>query len=203
MLRGTVYVIDDDAELRASMVALLRAYNAEARAFRQAEDFLEELSLLEPGCVLVDICMEPISGLDLIREMSRRDCFWPVAAITGHGDIPTAVEAVKLGAIEFLQKPWLESELVEILQEGFRLLPERIDRSRQARAARKVLSKLSPREREVFEGVASGKTTKEIAKAMKLSPRTVESYRVQIMSKTGAERVKDLWALNAMLPGKP
>lgn len=202
MLHGTVYVIDDDAELRSSMFALLRAYNAEVRVFRQAEDFLDVLSSLEPGCVIVDICMQPMSGLDLIREMNRRDCFWPIAAITGHGDIPTAVEAVKLGAIEFLQKPWAESELVEILQEGFRLLPERIDRSRQARAARKVLSKLSRREREVFDGVANGRTTKEIAMALKLSPRTVESYRVQVMAKTGAERVQDLWALHAMLPSK-
>ncbi|MCL9997947.1 MAG: response regulator [Erythrobacter sp.] len=195
-------MIDDDAELRSSMFALLRAYNAEVRVFRQAEDFLDVLSSLEPGCVIVDICMQPMSGLDLIREMNRRDCFWPIAAITGHGDIPTAVEAVKLGAIEFLQKPWAESELVEILQEGFRLLPERIDRSRQARAARKVLSKLSRREREVFDGVANGRTTKEIAMALKLSPRTVESYRVQVMAKTGAERVQDLWALHAMLPSK-
>lgn len=202
MLNGTVYVIDDDAELRSSIFALLRAYSAEVRVFRQAEDFLDELSSLEPGCVIVDICMEPMSGLDLIREMNRRDCFWPIAAVTGHGDIPTAVEAVKLGAIEFLQKPWGESELIETLQEGFRLLPERIDRSRQARAARMVLSKLSRREREVFEGVANGKTSKEIAMALKLSPRTVESYRVQVMSKTGAERVQDLWALYAMLPSK-
>lgn len=203
MLHGSVYVIDDDADLRSSLFALLRAYNADVRVFRQAEDFLDELSSLEPGCVLVDICMVPVSGLDLIREMNRRDYFWPVVAITGHGDIPTAVEAVKLGAIEFLQKPWAECELVAILQEGFRLLPERINRSRQARAARKVLSKLSRREREVFEGVANGRTTKEIALALKLSPRTVESYRVQVMSKTGAERVQDLWALHSMLPGKP
>lgn len=200
MVQGTVYVVDDDAELRASLHALLRAHAIEVRPFRLAEDFLAELAVLEPGCVLVDICMEPMSGLELIREMKQRDCYWPLAVITGHGDIATAVEAVKLGAIAFLEKPFAESELLETVEEGFRLLRARIVRSRRARAARMVTAKLSRREREVFDGVAAGKTSKEIAIELKLSPRTVESYRVQVMSKIGAERIQDLWAVSSMLP---
>lgn len=194
-----VYVIDDDREIRSSPVLLLRAQGMNARPFARAEDFLEELPFLEPGCLLLDVRMPGMSGLELLAELRRRDCFWPVVIITGHGEIALAVRAVKLGAIEFLEKPYSDEELQLALGEAFKQLEEATVRSRHARAARQAVSRLSARERQVFDGVVAGRTSKEIAAELKLSPRTIESYRLTMMAKLHADSLHDLLAISSHL----
>ncbi|HYZ47881.1 MAG TPA: response regulator [Sphingomonas sp.] len=192
---SAVYVIDDDRDIRSSLVLLLRASGLAARAFGRGEDFLDELDFLQPGCVLLDLRMPEMSGLELLAELRRRDCHWPVVVITGHGDISLAVRAVKLGAIEFLEKPFGEDELKTALGEAFRRLEEAALKSKHSRAARQALDRLTTRERQVFEGVVRGQTSKEIASNLSLSPRTVESYRLTMMRKLKAQSMYDLLAI--------
>jgi two-component system response regulator FixJ len=196
----TVYIIDDDRDVRTSLVSLLRSHNIVAIPFGTSNDFIQSLVHADPGCMLIDLRMPGLSGIDLIRHLRRLDCYWPSVVITGHGDISVAVEAIKLGAIEFLQKPFSEEELLAAVEEGFRVLPERVVHSRNARAARRVLSDLTPREMDVFRAIAAGDTNKRIAQELQISARTVESYRQQMMTKLGAERTRDVWAISTMLP---
>jgi two-component system response regulator FixJ len=193
--KPAVYIVDDDRAMRSSVVMLLRADGINARAFASAEDFLEELPFLATGCVLLDIRMPGMSGLDLLAELRSRDCHWPVVIITGHGEINLAVRAVKLGAIDFLEKPYSDEDLQSVLEEAFTKLALTKRRSRSARAARQAFAKLSPRERQVFDRVTVGLSNKEVAAELKLSPRTVESYRLTMMAKLGAEGLHDLLAI--------
>lgn len=190
-----VYIIDDDKDVRLSLVMLCRAMDVEVRPFRAGRDFLDELPYLEPGTILVDLRMPDISGLDLLTALRGQDCFWPAAVITGHGDIAAAVEAMKLGAVDFLEKPFTDTELEAVMEECARRVPAAVQLSYRARTKRRMLERLTPREREVFDGVAAGETSKEIAARLVLSPRTVESYRQTMMAKLGAQRLHDLIAL--------
>jgi two-component system response regulator FixJ len=195
--KPAVYIVDDDRAMRSSVVMLLRADGINARAFSSAEDFLEELPFLATGCVLLDIRMPGMSGLDLLAELRRRDCHWPAVIITGHGEINLAVRAIKLGAIDFLEKPYSEEDLQLILDEAFTKLDLATRKSHSARAARQAFAKLSPRERQVFDRVTAGMSNKEVAAELKLSPRTIESYRLTMMAKLGAEGLHDLLAIAA------
>lgn len=187
-----VYIIDDDKDVRFALVVHCRAMEVFARPFVSAADFLDELPYLEPGAVFVDLRMPDLSGLDLLAAMRERDCYWPTVLITGHGDIAAAVQAMKLGAIDFLQKPFPDEDFEAALQACMKRLPDAIQRSLRARASRRSLATLTPREREVMEGVVAGETSKEIAARLGLSHRTVESYRLSMMAKLGAQRLHDL-----------
>jgi two-component system response regulator FixJ len=190
-----IYIINDDSAVRSSLVILLRSLGLQARPFAQAADFIEEVDFLDPGAVLADLRMPGMSSHDLLHELRRRDCFWPAIMMSGHGDIALAVPAMKFGALEFLGKPFADEQLVAALQECSCALRAADLRSRQARVARKALGTLSTRERQVFEGVVGGRTSKEIARELELSPRTVESYRETMMAKLGANSLHDLLAV--------
>ena len=192
---GPVYIVEDDREVRSSLVLLLRSLKAEARPFISAEDFLDELAFLQPGIVLLDLRMPGMSGIELLEAMRERHCFWPAVMMSGHGDISVAVQAIKLGALEFLQKPFEEEDLLAALTESSRQLPSAVAKSRRVKARASMISSLSPREREVLNGVVTGKTSKAIAADLSLSPRTVESYRVTMMAKMGARNLHDLLAM--------
>ena len=187
-----VYIIDDDRDVRRSLVMLSRALEYPARPFQGAADFLEELPFLEPGAILVDLRMPETCGHELLSKLRAIDCFWPAVMITGHGDRSAAVQAMKLGAIDFLQKPFTEEEFEAAVEECARRLPGAIQDSLTARASRRALNSLTHREREVFDGVVSGQTSKEIAARLGISHRTVESYRLNMMAKLGAQRLHDL-----------
>jgi two-component system response regulator FixJ len=189
-----VYIIDDDKDVRLSLVMLCRAMGIEVRPFRAGQDFLDELPFLEAGAILVDLRMPDISGLELLAALRRQDCFWPAAVITGHGDVAAAVQAMKLGAIDFLEKPFTDTDFEAVVEECSRRVPAAVQLSHRARTRRRMLQRLTPREREVFEGVAAGETSKQIAARLALSPRTVESYRQTMMAKLGAQRLHDLLA---------
>ena len=174
---------------------LFRSLEIDARPFASAADFLEELPFLVPGIGLLDLHMERMSGLELLEEMRKRDCYWPVVMMSGHGDIALAVQAIKLGAVDFLQKPFAEEDLIAAIDHSAADLPNAILKSRQIRAERQARQTLSPREEQVLDGVVSGRTSKEIAKGLGLSPRTVESYRVTMMAKLGVQNLRELLAL--------
>jgi two-component system, LuxR family, response regulator FixJ len=190
-----VYIIDDDKAVRFALAMHCRAMEVDARPFASAADFLDEVEFLAPGAVIVDLRMPEISGIDLLAAMRQRDLFWPVIVITGHGDIAAAVQAMKLGAVDFLQKPFSDQDFEEAIRTCAEKLPEGIRQSIRARASRKAMATLSPRERDVLQGVVSGQTSKEIAAQLGLSHRTVESYRVTMMAKLGAQRLHDLLAI--------
>lgn len=194
-----VFVVDDDRSIRTSLVMLLTAQGIEPRPFAEAADVLSELDFLAPGCFLIDLRMPSMSGIDFLEILRERDCLWPAAIMTAHGEIPLAVRAMRLGAIEFLEKPFSAAALEQVLQTAFAQLPEAVARSDRYRAARRVISALSARQLQVFEGVAAGMTSKEIALKHGLSHRTVESYRTDMMVKLGASSLRDLMELKILL----
>ncbi len=194
-----VYVIDDDRGVRTSLVLLLHANGMHSRPFATAQDLLDELDNLAPGVLLIDVRLQAGSGLDLLAELHRRDCYWPAAIMTGHGEIPLAVQAMELGAIAVLEKPFSHQSLSSTVLKGQARLPRAIAKSARFRTARQLGASLSPRQREVFDGVVEGLTSKEIARRHGLSHRTVESYRVDMMNKLGGGNLLDLLELKAAL----
>ncbi|NYH95958.1 two-component system response regulator FixJ [Novosphingobium marinum] len=141
---------------------------------------------------MLDVRMPNLSGIDLLQKLRTEDCHWPVVIMTGHGDIPLAVKAMKLGAMEFLEKPFDDLELERVVREGFAQLPASIARSQKCKEARSLAASLSPRQKDVFNGVVNGLTNKEIAQRIGISHRTVESYRLDMMHKLCAQNLADL-----------
>ena len=191
-----VYVLDDDRGVRTSLVTLLNAEGIQARPFAGGQDLLEDLA---PGVLLIDVRLQTCSGLDVLVELHKRDCFWPVAIMTGHGEIPLAVQSMQLGAFAFLEKPFSHQMLSETILKGRALLPRAVAKSERFQAARRLNASLSRRQREVFDGVVEGLTSKEIARRHGLSHRTVESYRIDMMNKLGCANLLELLELKAAL----
>lgn len=186
-----VHVIDDDDGLREALGFLLEVNGIEARFYASANAFLDALPVGE-GCVLTDVRMPGLTGLELVRELRKRGESFPVIVMTGHGDIPLAVEAMKAGVIDFIEKPFEEERLTDALRSALANL-RTVQEPGAARAvAEERLAQLSPRERDVLDGVVEGKLNKQIAFELSISPRTVEIYRANLMSKTGARNVADL-----------
>jgi two-component system response regulator FixJ len=192
----TVYVIDDDRDVRVSLGVLLGANGYEARPFASAADFLDELPHLRPGCLIVDIRMPDIDGIALLSEAAARGVSWPAIVVTGHAEVPTAVAAMKLGALDFLEKPFSYSALMTALDHAFDLLEREPDPRLSAAAAESVAG-LSKRERQIFRGILAGLANKEMALRLDLSHRTVEMHRLKMMRRLGVRKATDLFALAA------
>ncbi len=189
-----VYVIDDDPAMRDSLDFLLGAAGFEVRLFESAQTFLTELPGLEPGCVVTDIRMPGMDGMELLRHLNpasgvRR---LPVIVMTGHGDVPLAVEAMKLGALDFLEKPFDDDRLIGMVETALSQ-GESSARGEAASAemAARVAS-LTPRERQVMQGLVAGLSNKAIARDFDISPRTVEVYRANVMTKMQAQNLSEL-----------
>ena len=187
-----VHIIDDDKAMRDSLVFLLEASGLAARTYESALSFLEQLDPTGSGVVVTDVRMPEIGGLELVRRLRARDAAWPIIMITGHGDVPLAVEAMKAGVVDFLEKPFDEESLLAAIRSALadhaKLEADQAERER----VRLMLDGLSPREREVLDGVIAGKPNKTIAHELSISPRTVEVYRANVMSKTGARGLSEL-----------
>lgn len=194
-----VHLVDDDRALRIAVVGMLSALGYDARPFASREDLINALPELHPGVLLLDFQLLDGTGLELLEELRHQDCYWPAAIMTGHGDIPLAVQAIKLGAFEFLEKPVLAETLDKAMEAGQRLLPAAVERSEERKAARRMIAALSPRQLQVFEGVVEGLTSKEIARRHGLSHRTVESYRLAMSNKLGSKGLADLFELKSIL----
>lgn len=188
----TVFVVDDDESVRSSLRFLLRSVSLESRAFASASEFLESYDPAQPGCLVLDVRMPGMSGLELQQQLNLRGAVLPVIFITGHGDIPMAVEAMQHGADDFLQKPFRDQDLIDRIQRA-------LAKDAKARAAldqhesiRARLESLTPREREVLALMAQGKPNKVMAHELGVSQRTVEIHRARVMEKSGAASLAQL-----------
>jgi two-component system, LuxR family, response regulator FixJ len=190
--KAVVHVIDDDEAVRQSLAFLLGTAGLEVRTYDSATAFLDDLSNVVAGCVITDVRMPVISGIELLRRLRRLKLAVPVIVITGHGDVPLAVEAMKMGAADFLEKPFDDEALLASVRSALNA----VDRDRKREAERSEinsrLSGLSSREREVLEGLVAGQANKQIAHALGISPRTIEIYRANLMTKMQAASLSDL-----------
>jgi two-component system, LuxR family, response regulator FixJ len=190
--RGKVYVIDDDEAMRDSLDFLLGSANFDVTLFESANRFLETLSSTDFGCVVSDIRMPGIDGIELLKRLKAIRSAFPVLIMTGHGDVPLAVEAMKLGASDFLEKPFEDDRLVGMIDAALRQA-ESGGRSEAVTldiAAR--IESLSPRERQVMDGLIAGLSNKLIAREYGISPRTIEVYRANVMTKMQAGSLSEL-----------
>jgi two-component system response regulator FixJ len=190
--RGKVYVIDDDEAMRDSLDFLLGSANFDVTLFESANRFLETLSSTDFGCVVSDIRMPGIDGIELLKRLKASRSAFPVVIMTGHGDVPLAVEAMKLGASDFLEKPFEDDRLVGMIDAALRQAESgaRSEAVTLDIAAR--IESLSPRERQVMDGLIAGLSNKLIAKEYDISPRTIEVYRANVMTKMQAGSLSEL-----------
>ena len=190
--RGTVYVVDDDEAVRDSVQWLLEGQDFRVRSFESAESFLARYDPREIGCVLIDIRMSGMSGLDLQDRLAERDSPLPVAFVTGHGDVPMAVDTMKKGAMDFIQKPFNEEKLVPLVERMLEQARTAFAEHQQAASRDALLSKLTGREAQVLERIVAGRLNKQIADDLGISIKTVEAHRANIMEKLNANTVADL-----------
>ena len=187
-----VHVVDDDEAMRDSMAFLLRAENFLVQTYADAADFLTALPQIKVGCVVTDVRMPGMSGIELLQRLRELKVSLPVIVVSGHGDVPLAVEAMKTGALDFIEKPFDDDVFLRAVRTA--LGAQAVDSQRQAQKAtiNSRLESLSNREREVLEGLVAGHPNKTIAYDLGISPRTVEIYRANVMEKMQARSLSDL-----------
>ena len=190
--KGTVYVVDDDEAVRDSLQWLLEGKDYRVRCFESAEVFLERFDPKEVACLIVDVRMEGMSGLDLQNRLVENHSPLPVVFITGHGDVPMAVETMKKGAMDFIQKPFDEVKLVSLVERMLDHARQSFSVHQQAVNRDALLSKLTLRETQVLERIVAGRLNKQIADDLGISIKTVEAHRANIMEKLNANTVADL-----------
>jgi two-component system, LuxR family, response regulator FixJ len=195
-----VHVIDDDDAVRESLEFLLRSAKIDVRTYDSATAFLNTVPDGAVGCVVTDVRMPGMSGVDLLRQLKTRGSTMPVIVITGHGDIQLAVEAMKIGAADFLEKPFDDEVLLASVRLALGRLEKDVQRDTERAELNNRLAALSTREREVLEGLVAGKPNKIIAFDLGISPRTVEIYRAHVMTKMNAGSLSELVRM-ALLAG--
>lgn len=189
---GTVHVIDDDDAVRDSLAMLLEASGFSVTAYASAEAFLGGLEQASSGCVVTDVQMPEISGLELLRRLSDRLTEFPVIVLTGEADVPIAVEALKNGALDLIEKPYSGETVISAVRQALTQLEANNSRASRRNDNVQKIAALSSRERDVLEGVLKGGSNKEIARDLGISPRTVEAYRANLMMKMGADSISEL-----------
>ena len=190
--KGTVYVVDDDEAVRDSLQWLLEGKGYRVRCFDSAESFLSRYDPREVACMFVDIRMDGMSGLDLQDRLIERKSPLPVVFITGHGDVPMAVETMKKGALDFIQKPFREEDLETLVEKMLDRARAAFAEHQQASTRESLLGKLTNREAQVLERIVAGRLNKQIADDLNISIKTVEAHRANIMEKLNANTVADL-----------
>ncbi|WAT16717.1 response regulator [Aurantiacibacter sp. MUD11] len=178
-----VHIVDDDADVRLSVSFMLRGEGHECTLHESGEQFLDVVADLEPGCILLDLHLGDGDGLDIQRRLADRGISMPVVLMTGHGDVSTAVKAMKLGAIDFIQKPFGKADLMTALKAAGELVGQTTQMDGERAEAQQLIELLSPRERQVLDGLAHGQHNKTIAFELGISPRTVEIHRANAMRK--------------------
>lgn len=189
---ATVFVVDDDHAVRKSLELLLKSVGLSAATYPSAQEFLDAYDPSSPGCLVLDVRMPGMSGLELQRTLRERGVEIPTIVITGHGDVPVAVRALKDGALEFLEKPFSKQMLLEHIREALRHETRRRAQRDRAVDAGERLAALTKRERQVLELVVAGKVSKEIAAELGLSKKTVDVHRAHVMHKLKVESVAEL-----------
>jgi FixJ family two-component response regulator len=190
--RPTIFVVDDDSAVRDALKLLLRSVGQAVETFSSGQEFVDAYTEDRPGCLVLDIRMPGMSGLELQQKLNERHSILPIIFITGHGDVPMAVEAMQAGAVDFIQKPFRDQDLIDRINQA-------LEKDANNRAAlgerndiRRRLETLTPREREVLDLVVHGKANKVIAGDLKLSQRTVEIHRARVMEKMQASSLAHL-----------
>jgi two-component system response regulator FixJ len=189
MTKPTVYIVDDQPAVRHGLSEMLSVLGYEVETFGSASLFLKSYDGTRPGCLVTDVRMPGMDGLELMKELARRSLRLPVVLISGHADVPMAVAAIKAGAEDFIEKPINDPQLVAAINRCLAQVFERLSERQSMAELERRFETLTPREREVLDLVVSGFTSQAIAVRLEISSRTVESYRVQIMDKMQAESV--------------
>jgi two-component system, LuxR family, response regulator FixJ len=195
-----VHVIDDDDAIRDSLEFLLRSARIEVKTYDSAAAFLEALPTIKSGCIVTDVRMPQISGIDLLRRLKALDITMPVIVLTGHGDISIAVESMKIGAVDFIEKPFDDDVLLASIKSALSRVNNDAERDAEKMALQDRLATLSNRERDVLNGLVAGNPNKTIAFDLGISPRTVEVYRANVMTKMNAASLSELVRM-ALLAG--
>ena len=196
--KATVFIIDDDEGIRDGLEMLLESIGQESRSFPSGSAFLDAYDEKMTGCIILDIRMPKISGLEVQRKLKQLNCLIPIIFITGHGDIPMAVEAMRLGAIDFIRKPFNEQDLIERINEALEIDEKQHERVINKHKEKGKVDSLSAREHEVFERVADGSMNKVIAADLGISERTVEVHRSHVMEKLDVRSLAQLVRLKIM-----
>jgi FixJ family two-component response regulator len=190
--KGTVYVVDDDEGVRDSLQWLLEGKDYRVRCYDSAETFLSRYDPREVACLIVDIRMGGMTGLELQDRLVERRSPLPIVFITGHGDVPMAVDTMKKGAMDFIQKPFQEEALVSLVERMLDQAKEAFSEHQQSASREALLGKLTSREAQVLERIVAGRLNKQIADDLGISIKTVEAHRANIMEKLNANTVADL-----------
>lgn len=190
--KGTVYVVDDDEAVRDSLQWLLEGQDYRVRTFESAEAFLSRYEAREVACLIADIRMDGMSGMELQDRLLERQSPLPIVFITGHGDVPMAVESMKKGALDFIQKPFDEAQLLGLVERMLEKAHQSFSVHQQAASREALLAKLTSRETQVLERIVAGRLNKQIADDLGISIKTVEAHRANIMEKLNANTVADL-----------
>ncbi len=190
--KGTVYVVDDDEGVRDSLQWLLEGKDYRVRCYDSAENFLNRYDAREVACLIVDIRMGGMTGLELQDRLVERKSPLPIVFITGHGDVPMAVDTMKKGAMDFIQKPFQEDALVNLVERMLEQAKGAFSEHQQSASRDALLAKLTTREAQVLERIVAGRLNKQIADDLGISIKTVEAHRANIMEKLNANTVADL-----------
>ena len=195
----TIFIVDDDEAVRGALEMLVKSVGLSAETFDSAIVFLDQYDPTKSGCLILDIRMPMMGGLELQQELRNRKSALPIIFITGHGDIPMAVKAVKEGAVDFISKPFRDQELLDCINRAIRDLDKQYDRNLAKSKVATNLEKLSPREKEVMDMVIEGKANKVIAIELTLSERTVEVHRSHMMEKMQTRSLAQLVQMITLL----
>jgi two-component system response regulator FixJ len=187
-----LFIVDDDAAVRDSLRALLESAGFAVTDFDSANALLESPAIRNGSCVVADIRMPDMDGLTLQEELSRREILLPVIIVTGHGDVPLAVRAMKAGAVDFIEKPFDEQVILHSVQKALAMARETRDQTSLTKEAESRIAGLTARERQVLEHLVAGRSNKVIAYELDISPRTVEIHRAHLMEKVQARSLSDL-----------
>jgi two-component system response regulator FixJ len=189
MAGQTIYIIDDQRSVRDALSEMLSVFGFETESFESADSFLEKADASRPACIVADVRMPGTDGIELVHQLNKRGVAIPVILISGHADIPMAVSAIKAGAEEFIEKPVDDTQLIAAINRGLARLHDNLNSSRSHEELSERFARLTPRQTEIFDLVAEGFTSQNIADKLGISVRTVESYRAEIMEKMQAQSV--------------
>ena len=188
----TVFIVDDDQEVREAIQLLMESVGVTAVSFASAQAYLEQLDCDRPGCLVLDVRMKGMSGLDLQERLAQEPLHPPIIIITGHGDVPMAVRAVKAGAVDFIEKPFNDQTLLDAVHRAFDQDARNRGQALRIADIQERLARLTPREREILDQVIGGKRNKMIAADLGISQSTVEAHRARVMEKLEARSLSDL-----------
>jgi FixJ family two-component response regulator len=195
----TVFVVDDDASVRGALARLLHSAGYQTETFSSAEGFLAKSRFDAPGCILLDVRMPGLNGLELQEALAAADRQLPIVFITGHGDVPMSVRAMKAGAEDFLPKPFDDEELLKAVAQALNKSQREQNERTEAAEIRRRLSSLTPREREVLCHVVAGQLNKQIAVDLSIAEKTIKVHRARVMEKMGASSIAGLVAMAARI----